>query len=91
MGEVAHLGVSLTLLEPVDFRVVQEDTGTTYADPPTPPRRWEAVHEFQLRFIALQEGMAELGGMRVLIMDEEGSGGSIGREWDILGDVWVDG
>ncbi len=90
MGEIAHLGVSLTLLDHMDFHMVAEDTGTTYADQTTPPRRWEAVQECTFRFIALQGGMAELGGLRLLVMDE-GSGGSVGREWDSLGDVWVDG
>ena len=90
-GEIAHLGVSLIILETKDFNLVTEDLGVTYTDTVSPPRYWEAVHECELRFIALQEGMAELGGLRVLEMDDHGPGGSVGREWESLGDVWVDG
>ena len=90
-GEIAHLGVSLTLLKTAEFHMVTEDLGTTYADPTARRRRWEVASEFELRFIALQEGLADLGGLRVLIMDDDGSGGSIAREWESLGDVWVDG
>ena len=90
-GEVAHLGVSLTVLKTADFHIAIQDLGTTYADPIATPKRWEVVSEFELRFIALQEGLADLGGLRVLVMDDDGSGGSITREWESLGDVWVDG
>lgn len=60
---------------------------------------WEGVHELDLRFVGLQEGLANLGGVRVLLLDntgvdetmklEAGLSGSLGREWLTLGDVWV--
>jgi hypothetical protein len=48
-------------------------------------RRWEANYEIPIKFLALIGGLAELGGARVLLMDEN----AIGREWESLGDVWV--
>jgi hypothetical protein len=38
-----------------------------------------------LRWVALSQGLADLGGIRVLNM----SSGTIGREWDSVGQVWV--
>lgn len=63
---------------------------TTYAESSEPARRWEAVYEAELRFIAFEEGLAPLGGLRVLVLDDEaGLSGYIAREVDNLGDVWV--
>ena len=87
-GQAAHLGVSLTVLEGKEFTLVEEDKGTTYTDAVESSRRWEATHEVGLRFIALGEGLAELGGLRVLVMDEGAE--SVGREWERLGEVWVE-
>ena len=89
-GRIHHLGNSLTVIRSKEWILVEERLGTTYAEPIAPPRRWEATHEVELRFIALNEGLAELGGVRVLVLeDENGMLGSVGREWESLGDVWV--
>jgi hypothetical protein len=48
-------------------------------------RRWEVTYDVPIRFLALAGGLADLGGLRVVVMDE----GSVGREWESLGDVWV--
>jgi hypothetical protein len=43
-----------------------------------------------MRFLAVQEGMARLGGVRVLILEDEvGMEGSVGAEWETLGDIWI--
>ena len=89
-GEVIHLGTSLVLLDPKAFAIVEEALGPTYSDPTSPRRRWEQIHKITLRFMAMQEGLAELGALRILILDEDEKGARIGREWDSLGDVWVD-
>lgn len=40
--------------------------------------------------MALDEGLCELGGIRILHLDGTvGFGGSVGRQWDSLGDLWV--
>lgn len=89
-GRIHHLGGSLHLVPPQSWALVEESMGTTYTDPIAPFRRWEASYSFKTRFIALDEGLAELGGLRVLVLDDEtGLRGSIGREWESLGDVWV--
>ena len=89
-GRIHHLGNSLIITAPQEWTLVEERLGTTYAEPIAPPRRWEATFEVELRFIALNEGLVELGGVRVLVLDDEsGMSGSIGREWESLGDVWV--
>jgi hypothetical protein len=91
-GQVAHLGSSLVILEG-SFSLAEENLGTTYTAEERPGQRWEAVYEHSLRFIALDEGLAELGGIRVLTIngDEANITGSVGREFESLGDVWVEG
>lgn len=89
-GEVFPLGPSLIMLEPIPFELAQEQYSTTYADSSEPPERWEAVYEVDLRFLAVEEGMARLGGVRVLVFDDDVSGGGkVGAEWETLGDIWV--
>lgn len=91
-GEVQQLGASLIVIPTTDMKIVEEKPETTYADPIAPLRRWEATFEHKLRYIALDEGLAELGGSRVLLLDDDMAGsGSTGREWESLGDVWVQG
>lgn len=91
-GEVQHIGTSLVLLDQKELVIEEEKSETTYADPIAPLRRWETIYEHTLRFIALDEGLAELGGLRILLLnDEKGRSGSVGREWESLGDVWVQG
>lgn len=87
-GRVVALGSSLVLPPPADWRLTRERAGTTYAaEVPgtTIHRRWEANYEVPVRFLGLAGGLADLGGARVLLMNE----GTVGREWDSLGDVWV--
>lgn len=90
VGDVRHLGSSMMVLPVQPFRLVKEQYMTTYAESSEPGRRWEAVYETDLRFIAFEEGLAPLGGLRVLVLeDESGLSGYIAREIDSLGDVWV--
>lgn len=70
-----------------DLGKVVVDHGVTY-DEAQVDERWEVVHEHTMRFMALDEGMCELGGLRVLLLNEERSG-TVAREWESLGDVWV--
>lgn len=87
-GKVVALGASLVAPSPAEWVLTRERAGTTYAaEAPgtTVHRRWEARYEIDVKFLALNEGLAELGGCRVLLMDE----GMTGKEWDSLGDVWV--
>ena len=89
-GDAQPLGASMVILPEKDLQMVEEKAETTYADPIAPPRRWETLYEHTLRFFAVDEGLAELGGLRVLVLDDkEGLAGSTGREWESLGDVWV--
>jgi len=89
-GEAQHLGVSLTPVQVEKLDMVEERSDTTYADPISPLRRWETTFEHTLRFIAMDEGLAELGGLRLLVLDDQrGMAGSIGREWESLGEVWI--
>ena len=89
-GRVHHLGGSLQIAAPEEWTLVEERMGTTYTDPIAPSRRWETVHSFKGKYIALDEGVSELGGLRVLVLDDEsGLSGSVGWEWESLGDMWV--
>jgi hypothetical protein len=87
-GRVAALGTSLVLPPPGAWCLVRDRAGTAYAaEAPgtTVYRRWEVTYDVPIRFLALAGGLADLGGLRVVVMDE----GSVGREWESLGDVWV--
>ncbi|WVQ82182.1 hypothetical protein IAT38_004310 [Cryptococcus sp. DSM 104549] len=106
---VHHLGNSLYLLPPSSLVATPENFGpgsSPPADAPAedggaesskPPKRerWEAVHTFEWKFVAFEEGLGGLGGVRVLVLDdeeEEGAGrGVVGREWESLGDVLIVG
>lgn len=88
-GEIFPLGPSILLPPPKPFELAQEQYSTTYADSTEPPERWETVYEVELRFMAVEEGLAGLGGLRVLVMEDEG--GWVGGEWETLGDVWIVG
>lgn len=75
-----------------EWKYVKEQHETTYSDAAEeePLKRWEALYEFPLRWLALEEGLAQLGGVRVLVLDDETAlRGYLGREWDSLGDIWV--
>jgi hypothetical protein len=90
-GQIVHLGSSLSFLPVKEVEKVRVDHGVTYDETVTgDDERWEVVHELSLRFMALDDGLCELGGIRVLHVDgHTGVGGSVGRQWDSLGDLWV--
>jgi hypothetical protein len=44
------------------------------------------VYDIPVTWLALEEGLVELGGARVLMMDTE----AVGRAWESLGDLWVE-
>ena len=84
-GEVYLLGNTLTLTQPLRFVQAQEQYHTSYAESTEPPTRWEAVAEVDMRHVAIREGLADLGGVRVLHMGRK----AVGREWESLGQVEV--
>lgn len=89
VGRAVTLGPSLLVPPAAEWKLVRERPGTSYAAeaPGTSAHnRWEAVYALPLKYVALGEGMVELGGARVLVMDAEG----VGREWESLGEVWVE-
>lgn len=89
-GQIIHLGSSLITLPIKKVDKVKVNPGVTYEEGIELEERWEVVHEVQLRFMALDEGLCELGGIRILHLDGTvGFGGSVGRQWDSLGDLWV--
>lgn len=90
-GQVTYIGNSLINLPGKECTKVTENMGTTYIESTDIiPQRWEVVHELKLGFIALDEGMCDLGGLRLLELDDEVRGsGSVVQEWETLGDVWV--
>lgn len=87
-GRATPLGASLVLPPPAEWKLVRERAGTSYAaEVPgtTAHQRWEAQYELGVDYLAMVEGLAELGGLRVLLMDDE----AVGKEWDSLGSIWV--
>jgi hypothetical protein len=87
-GAAVRLGPSLVVPEPKEWVMVRERPGTNYPAeaPGGGANRWEAVYDIPVTWLALEEGLVELGGARVLMMDTE----AVGREWESLGDVWVE-
>lgn len=91
-GEAYPLGASMFTLPPPEWKLVREQHETTYTDAGEDerPKRWEAVWEFPLRWLALTEGLAPLGGLRALVLDDPtGLQGYVGMEWDSLGDIYI--
>ncbi|BEI84150.1 hypothetical protein CcaverHIS002_0407540 [Cutaneotrichosporon cavernicola] len=87
-GTAVRLGPSLVVPQPKEWTVARERPGTNYAAeaPGGGANRWEVVYDVPVTWLALEEGLVELGGARVLMMDAE----AVGREWESLGDVWVE-
>ncbi|GMK59445.1 hypothetical protein CspeluHIS016_0800510 [Cutaneotrichosporon spelunceum] len=87
-GAAVRLGPSLVVPEPKEWAVARERPSTNYAaeTPTAGADRWEVVYDVPVTWLALEEGLVELGGARVLMMDTE----AVGREWESLGDVWVE-
>ena len=80
----------MTVLDSLEAKRTTENLAPTYENAP-PREMWEVQWEFTLRFVGWDQGLAELGGLRVLLLDDvPGTGGQIGREWESLGDFWVD-
>lgn len=73
------------------------DGGDPLAPPPPPPRavsRVEAFVDFELAVIATKPGLTKLGGLRVIKLNDGKDvkqGGEVLKEWESLGDVWVEG
>ena len=89
-GTVRLAGNSMTVLGSLEAKRTTENLAPTYENAP-PRDMWEVRWEFTLRFVGWDQGLAELGGLRVLLLDDvSGTGGQIGREWESLGDFWVD-
>lgn len=89
-AHIIHLGSSLTQLKAQECERVLENMGTTYVEASDRRERWEVVHEVTLELMALDDGLSELGGVRLLGLDDEsGVSGSTLKEWNTLGEVWV--
>ncbi|WVW83694.1 hypothetical protein I302_105715 [Kwoniella bestiolae CBS 10118] len=99
---IVNLGISLQILPTATLRKVLENTGQSYLldteGEPKKKYKWEVAFDFQLNFIAFHEGLFNLGGLRVLILEDEvasaseGEGridGRVGREWISLGDISI--
>lgn len=82
-GRVLALGSSLVTLKIGDWKLVREQAGTSYAaEAPgttTGGTKYEAHWEGKVRWKAMEPGVADLGGVRVLTMAE----GGVGKEWEL--------
>ncbi|WWC93980.1 hypothetical protein V866_000818 [Kwoniella sp. B9012] len=54
---------------------------------------WEVEYKFDLEFMAFDQGLFDLGGLRILILDDSGEGekidGKVVKEYNSLGDVYI--
>lgn len=82
-GRVLALGPSLITLKIHDWKLVREQAGTSYAaEAPGTTQggtKYEALWEGKVRWMAMEAGVADLGGVRVLTMAE----GAVGKEWEL--------
>ncbi|WWD02772.1 hypothetical protein V865_000814 [Kwoniella europaea PYCC6329] len=55
--------------------------------------KWEVEYKFDLDFIAFDQGLEDLGGLRILILDDSGEGekidGKVVKEYNSLGDIYI--
>ncbi|OCF40346.1 hypothetical protein I317_05848 [Kwoniella heveanensis CBS 569] len=100
-AQVIQIGNSLLILPSQPLSQVLENTGPSYTEDVL-HKRWETTFEFELEFIAFDEGLAGLGGLRVLILEnnsgagdqpefeaQSGISGHAAREWESLGDLTI--
>jgi hypothetical protein len=51
-----------------------------------------ATRDFSVGYMLLEKGIARLGGVRLLLLSEEGNGqGTVVKEVDVIAEVWVSG
>ncbi|KAF9492235.1 DUF974-domain-containing protein [Pleurotus eryngii] len=87
---VKPLGQSTLYLPPVSFSSPSSET----SDPST---KVQVIQDFELDYIALQEGFTTVGGLRALLvedkvdseMDRSAVGVRILKEWDIIAEILV--
>ncbi|WRT66166.1 uncharacterized protein IL334_003119 [Kwoniella shivajii] len=101
-SEIIHVGNSYQELQVKSnsFKLLHENHGPSYSDSntatatdkgigPNMIKKWETQSSFELKFIAFNEGLNTLGGVRILLLDSDGRSGTIAREWGSLGDILV--
>ncbi|WVQ67873.1 uncharacterized protein L199_006078 [Kwoniella botswanensis] len=56
---------------------------------------WEVEYKFDLEFMAFDQGLVDLGGLRIMILDDSGEGekidGKVVKEYNSLGDIYIVG
>jgi hypothetical protein len=108
-GEVKQQGASLLFLPHITLRHLDIakpqrdesprpslDGGDPLAPPPPPARavnRLEGFVDFEIAVVATRPGLAKLGGLRVIRLNDwkdVKQGGEVLKELETLGDVWVE-
>jgi hypothetical protein len=99
-GGVAFVGPSAIFLPSIELNFADQDSQVKTGD----SVKVQAVQEFDLHFVALRKGFATIGGLRILLIDDqlindteggiEGAKGShkrasILKEYSVIGETWI--
>jgi trafficking protein particle complex subunit 13 len=90
-SEVLYLGSSVIILEPVRFKALTSEEAVSR------PRVTTEV-KAELTYVPMRRGLGRVGGLRVLLVDDRFDGDdeservepTILKEWDVIGEVWVE-
>ena len=101
MAGVSFLGTSVVLLPEIEISFPDSDSAAE-----TPLPKGQAVQDLNLSFIALRKGFSIVGGLRILLLDDELVEGAHEereikvkaekrprtlKEYDIVGEIWASG
>lgn len=99
-GGIVFVGSSAIFLPPIELDFADEDSQVKIGD----SVKVQAVKEFDLHFVARRKGFATIGGLRILLIDDqlinnsEGSSegakdnhkrASILKEYPVIGETWI--
>ncbi|KAF5330520.1 hypothetical protein D9619_005683 [Psilocybe cf. subviscida] len=99
-GGIAFVGPSAVFFPPIELDFADQDSQIKIGD----SVKVQAVQEFDLNFVALRKGFATIGGLRILLIDDQLVGNtesiaegpkdgrkraSILKEYAVIGETWI--
>jgi len=99
-GATRALGASLLPVPPMTF-VHGTDAGAGAGGDATRERKEGRFWDFELQYTPLRNGFVPVGGLRVLLLEDQVQGAEeaypvrrtggpvVLKEWDVVGEIWV--
>ena len=107
-GATRFLGVSTVLVPPMTLARTAASVDAPQSSPPSgegddaPSRKEEQFWDFELEYTPLRTGLVLVGGLRVLLLEDQVHSTENGhlperrivtpvvlKEWDVIGEIWV--